>query len=536
MPPSLSFFFRTRYRALKLAYILVVLGFVGIAAQFYLPHEGFTYLVMFGEKQSARYLPELRALDFYELPDSYGYDAQFYAQIAMHPQLGDPELKEAVDNLPYRARRILFSWTAWILGLGNPAWALQIYAVQNLICWLGLALLLLRWLPPVSWGNLVRWCAVLFSYGLCLSVRGALVDGPSLLLIALGVRWVEKKRPWLAAMMLGVAGLGKETNVLGAGMLWPAQGGRTRKWLQLAGQVTMVGLPVLLWAGVLWMWIGSGGIAGQGNFAPPFVAYGRKWPEALSQLTVHGNESELLVMVALTTQFLFLVFRPRIGEPWWRVGIAYAVLMAFLGGAVWEGAPDAAVRVLLPMTLAFNLLVPRGRAWWLIWLLGNVSLLASTGPLRAPARNESYRIVKPHELSRSRIGDGGVKLTFDSQWFPPERSRFEFWRWSRGNATMTLHNPEAFPIRAEVTFGVRSNDARTVALDQDGKSLWQGPLDPKKRSDVILRNVILPAGDSIWSFSSDRESARSPDNPRDSRLLAFSVRDLSIDILGRAEP
>jgi len=43
----------------------------------------------------------------------------------MHPWLDSKELATAVDSLPYRARRILFAWTAnWLAG-GDPARALH---------------------------------------------------------------------------------------------------------------------------------------------------------------------------------------------------------------------------------------------------------------------------------------------------------------------------------------------------------------------------------------------------------------------------
>ena len=44
-----------------------------------------------------------------------------------------------------------------------------------------------------------------------------------------------------------------------------------------------------------------------------------------------------------------------------RVGVAYVVLMVVLGPDVWGGYPGAALRVVLPMTIAFNLLLPRTR-------------------------------------------------------------------------------------------------------------------------------------------------------------------------------
>ena len=55
-----------------------------------------------------------------------------------------------MDLAPYRARRILFSWTAFLLGLGRPAWILEAYALQNVAGWLLLAALLTRWMPLTS--------------------------------------------------------------------------------------------------------------------------------------------------------------------------------------------------------------------------------------------------------------------------------------------------------------------------------------------------------------------------------------------------
>src|SRR5665213_2931168 len=76
-----------------LAYAATVAVFLWICSQFYLPGKGFTYLIEFGAREEAHYLPELRAINHYSLPDSNGYDGQAYAQIAMRPHLGDPVLQ-----------------------------------------------------------------------------------------------------------------------------------------------------------------------------------------------------------------------------------------------------------------------------------------------------------------------------------------------------------------------------------------------------------------------------------------------------------
>ena len=53
-------------------------------------------------------------------------------------------------------------------------------------------------------------------------------------------------------------------------------------------------------------------------------------------------------------------------------------MFVVLGPAVWDGQPSAVTRVVAPMTVAFNVLLPR-HAWFVpLWVLGNLSLL--TGP------------------------------------------------------------------------------------------------------------------------------------------------------------
>ena len=62
----------------------------------------------------------------------------------MEPLLRNRAIDAALDNPPYRARRILFSWTAYLLGLGQPEWILKAFALQNILAWLALAWLLGR--------------------------------------------------------------------------------------------------------------------------------------------------------------------------------------------------------------------------------------------------------------------------------------------------------------------------------------------------------------------------------------------------------
>lgn len=533
MAETKPFFQRIARGAIPLAYGLAAAWFLWVCAQFYLPGKGFTYLVMFGEKEHERFLPELKALNHYEIPESSGYDGAYYAQLAMRPQLGDPALQEAMD-LRYRARRILFSWTAYGLALGDPARALHIYAVQNIVCWLLLAALLLRWFPPNGWDNFFRWAGMLFSFGLCFSVRGALVDGPSLLLIAGGVALAEMGRPWWSAALLGVSGLGKETNVLAGAALAPA-GGARRDWLTAIGRIALVALPLAIWLVTLKLWLGEAMNTGFRNFAPPFVGYIGKCREIAALLsdpsrTVEARGSILLVVV-LTTHFLFFALRPRWRETWWRVGAVYAVLMMLLGEAVWEGYPGAASRVLLPMALAFNILVPRRPAGWLLLVLGNITFLLAPDTLE-PAPREAYDVSGPRALRIAEAGSYPVEAVFDANWYGPERSWREVWNWSRGSATVTVRNPQPFPLVANLTFGVRANSARHVSVVTGGRTLWHAQLGRGELARVQVAGVVLPPGETVLRFETDSPGARTPNG--DPRELAFSLRDLKIELTGRA--
>ena len=519
-----------------LAYAAAVGGFLWVIAQFYLPGKGFTALVAFGADNSRGSLAELRGIDHYVQENSPGYDGQYYAQIALRPRLSDPELARVVDSLPYRARRILFVWTAWLAGGGDPARTLQAFALQNVVAWLLLAVVLLRWFPPTNWGNFFRWSGVLFGVGLMWSVRSALLDGPSLLLIAGGVALAESGRPWWSAMVLGLSGLAKETNLLAGWATDRPRAGSSRGWQSLAARVVLMVLPLALWLGCLWLWLGTLGESGGGNFGPPLTAYVDKWQTVAGQLRAEGFGSverhNAPVLIALAVQGLFFLLRPRWREPWWRVGAAYALLMLFFGAAVWEGYPLAAVRVLLPMLLAFNIGVPRGRKWWAVLVLGNLTLLATPDYLfRWRPGRESDPVAGPAAL-RIVPGTGRrVEVAFSGDWYSAERSFWENWRWARGSAGVTIRNPQPFAVAAELRFGLRGVDERPMRLVTDGQIAWAGMVSTTLQK--VRLQAILPPGDQIWRFVTTAPPVARGSG--DTRSLAFSLRDFEVNLLRRVE-
>jgi hypothetical protein len=362
-------------RALALGLVAYFLAWIG---GFYQSDNGFTVFIGFSGSHADE-VPAMGGVPHAHIPG--GYDGQFYAQLALVPLVDDPAIDRALDNPPYRARRILFSWTAHAAGLGRPWWVLQAYALQNVVCWLLLAWLLCRWIPPDSPRLLALWAACLFSQGLLASVRLALTDGPSMLLLACAVASAERGRVWATSAIIGVSALGRETNLFGLATL-PRP--RTKaQWLTLAGGLAFAAIPLVLWQDYLFSIYRRMTFANQNQLAAPFAAFIRKWETNIRGVMHQGiagpSMRSFVATAGLTAQAMYLIARSRThyASVWWRLALPYVVLMFLLHFVVWGGHPGAAMRVLLPITIAFNVLLaseatPR---FWIWYVLGNGALI-----------------------------------------------------------------------------------------------------------------------------------------------------------------
>ena len=361
--------------------LLLCALFLASVARFYHPGVGFSALLII-PKGYEDAIPAVRNIPHYEYPAGEAYDGALYVQLAMDPLLRDPAIDRALDAPAYRARRILFCWTAYALGLGKPSWILQAYALQNVLFWLLLAWLLTRWLPPRTPKLVLLWAASMFSHGLLISVRMALLDGPSLLLIALAVACAERGHTWLTAATVGVAGLGRETNLLAAVVL-PRPIGR-KGWLKAIIAGIIVLLPLIIWQDYIWsIYRGTSASAGVDQLTVPFSAYLEKLRITRRAVRIHGFASPagytLLVLISLTVQAVFLIKTRAVSHPWWRLAAAYLVLMFLVHPVVWDGYPGAITRVVLPMKFGFNiLLAATAPTRFLTWFtLGNLDLVAA---------------------------------------------------------------------------------------------------------------------------------------------------------------
>jgi hypothetical protein len=361
---------------LRFAYWLAALLFAGLVAAKFNPETGFTSLIRFGETWNDRRLPQLRSVPIAVASDSSGYDGQFYAQIALDPLLRDPRTASALDAPMYRARRILTPLVAGLLGFGSPWWTIQIYALLNVAGWFGLAWLLRSEISGADWKSFARWFGCLFGMGVLESVRQSLVDLPALLLLVLAVKAARRTDNRSTTLWLALANLAKESSLIaGIALLFSP-----RPNIGHAGRILAIAAaPLVAWSVYAgFRFHDTPGSSGAGNFTWPL------WG-AIQQLVLSGREVlsgnfdtrhtfALVAVVGFGLQASVLWRNRETGSSWWRIGAAYSVLLLFLGPWVWSGY-WAVCRAVLPMTIAFNLLLPADRRFWPLWTLGNLTLL-----------------------------------------------------------------------------------------------------------------------------------------------------------------
>ena len=209
-----------------------------------------------------------------------------------------------------------------------------------------------------------------------------------MLLLALSVVAIEAGHVRRSAGLIGIAGLAKDVNLFWSPMLLVPGSLKRTGWRGLWVWGLLVTGPLFLWMLYVAGQFDMVGIGGGRNFAAPLASYFENWGVTLAALRDEGWESyarfSLCVMIGLTIQTAVLLIVRDWRSPWWRAGMGSVLLMVVLGPAVWEGLPGAVTRVLLPMTFAFNVVLPGNRWFWPLWVLGNLSIIPALEVLRVP--------------------------------------------------------------------------------------------------------------------------------------------------------
>ncbi len=374
-----------KYRALIVA-LLFLLPLLHVALSFDRA-TGFTSLIFFGSKFDSRALDEVRQVP-HALMGKLGYDGQFYAQIAMDPSLRNPQLRTALDNPRYRSVRILLPALARGLGLGEPAWILNAYALSNLLFYALLLFAFVRFLKPRTAGQFLCLAAAMWSTGVLASVERALTDLPAaaLAFVASGMASAGAWPVFAASVLCREAAI-----VSLFAVAWPRAFHR-KELPRLGLGAAVVVLPLAAWM----LYVGSVfrdcGTTTPESLGLPFAGLAGYLRTAAAALLSDPNRLtffNLLSVLSLLVQVAYLLARPAIRSPFWRMGIGVAVLFFFFGPPLFS-EQLAYCRAALPVTLAFNaLLMDREEnRFWPWFVAGNAGL--AWGALRM-----AWLIIKP---------------------------------------------------------------------------------------------------------------------------------------------
>lgn len=509
-----------------LAGALAVAVFLTLCARFWHPAYGFTVFFQLDGSNDTLKLAEFREHPVYVHRDNGGYDGLYYAQIALDPTLQDSELPRAMDNFAYRARRILPPALAWIAGFGQPSSVIFAYSVLNLCAWLACAAVVWRLLAVNDARGFLAWSGVMFSAGALASVRLALTDLPALTLLASGLIAIERARLRTAAAWLATAALARETALAALAGLW------TRPWISRGNlfRTLAVGTPLAGWLVYVRLQVGPAD-AGWGNFTWPLAGWIEKLLASVTALGTIGDHllawTTILAFIGLSAQAVVIGVYRRPNDPAWRIGFAYSILLLTLGTAVWEGFPGAATRVLLPLTLAANLVLIRNRAP-LIWLLAvNLSVPAGLLSLRDVPRDAA-------EVAATSSRHGAAVARRAEGWYPPESAGRSTWAWTRGRAAIALETWGDRDVQIDLSFKLRALRPCVIAVSVDGTEVARLKIGATLERHVVhLRPAARTStGPLIIGFASDQEPTNESTAPH-ARQLGFALYDPRLEMKGR---
>ncbi len=495
------------------------------------PGVGLTYFIQLGREFNDRGVAAYRASPKYMDPfpgNRFGFDGQWYAQLALDPLLRDPQTRLAIDNPPYRARRILLPWLASLGGLGRPTWVLNVYAALNPLFWLGFAAMMARLFRPYGWKGLWGFAAMLLTCGVIESMKGSLTDFPAWVLMTLAMMIGGTA----GAGVLALATLAREVSALGfVGLLefrppWPAT---IRKNL-LMGLIVIA--PFALWFGYFTLRLHMVAAAGGDNMGLPLVAIGRKLGEFalkarqgdIAWLQFYKSEPlhAFLTIVSTLTQCVYVATHRRWENRLWRVAAAFVPVFLCIGYPQWE-SHFTITRQALPITLGFNLLLAmRPTRRWLVWfLLGNCFVpygiyKFATIDTESPQTAE-FVVVGAAPAPTVKVGTG---------WAAPERDR-RIWRWAlRSQASLVLANPSAGPAEAQLSFTTMSFQPRDLQVKVRGTVLWSGRVDGRNTTRVQMPDFVLPPGETVVTIETPQPPAVYPAD--DARPLTFMIYGLQL--------
>jgi hypothetical protein len=364
--------------------ILVVACLIPVCyvSKHYDSQRRFSSLILFGAKFQDAALPEIKAMEP-AVDSPYGYDGQFYVQIALDPLLKNPQLRKALDIPGYRVQRIMLPTLSYLLGFGKPAVIVQVYALLNLLFWFMLLFGLVHYLHASTPRDYLCILTIVFTTGALISVQRSLTDLPA---ATLGF-FASALSGASACLMMSMAILTRETSAMFLlKFAWPLPKDRSEVFA-LTFRAALVIAPLALWLLYVHYSFGAS-FQDTGAFGWPFRGWAlhvyTNW-KALNAMPLKFDLSSLIdwqwhmfellaLLSAMVQAFCFAIWRsPRCA--YWRMGVGFAVMFIFFTSCIFE-EQIAFCRAVLPMTIAFNIGLMRlkGSAFALNFIAGNLGL------------------------------------------------------------------------------------------------------------------------------------------------------------------
>lgn len=274
--------------------------------------------------------------------DTAGYDGQFYYRLALDPFSAEPTaFGIRLDNPPYRQQRILYPLLVWTLSLGRAESVPAAMILVNLAALIGIGWVAGALSKACGKHALIGLMLPLYP-GFVLSLARDTVEIVAAFFLLSGVLALQRKKPIVAAIVLTLAVLARETSVgfiaaLAFTFVRPRGSNRDRaglRWYVIA----LPSLVFLCWQAFLQQrWGRAGVFSGGGNLGPPLAGL-TGFLRAL--LPAPGGIGELwlgeVFFLSVLTVLVVVAFRSSSAAREIKVGwLLYAGLASLLSGWIW---------------------------------------------------------------------------------------------------------------------------------------------------------------------------------------------------------
>lgn len=314
----------------------------------------------------------------------YGYDGQFYSQLALDPLLLREDLSRALD-IRSRASRILLPAVCWVAGVGKTKWILSVYIFSNYVFVVILVVLLLKIGIAEDGRGIALLIAIMWSSGVIVSTERALLDLPAVTLLLLACLASQGS----GVVWFSLAMLTREASLTSAGCLIRNEDRFDfRTAIKLFGLITAGIFPWVMWMLYIRWRLGAmemgGGAVSVEVFTSYLQAWGAKW-EGLKELPIRWglfyfsnwerSVWEILALSSISFQAGWIAIRWKLRSPFWWMALGNLLYIPIMGSDGFS-EQEGFCRILLPLTVGFNLVLSenRGKWFWVWFVLGNVGM------------------------------------------------------------------------------------------------------------------------------------------------------------------